>query len=252
MPKGRTLRIPASRSLVCDVLRLDRLVPSCAHDRVFELGALTDARTCTDVRVSWPAIFMKAYALTAREFPRLRQTWMTLPWSHLYEHHEQVGTLVVHRRFENDDWLFWGQISNIDARPVSDIQAAIDRFQTDPVEQIFKRQVWLSRRSPAFRRFAWWLTFQPSGKKRCKRLGTFFLSTISGLGAEIQEPPSMLTSGFTYGPMDDQGRTRVTITYDHRLLDGHHVANILVAFERTMQTVMLDEVSALQSSRSAA
>ena len=102
------------------------------------------------------------------------------------------------------------------------------------------------------RRLFWWLTFQPSGKKKCKRLGTFFLTTISGRGAEIQDPPSMLTSGFTYGPIDAEGNTRVTITYDHRILDGHHVADILVGFEKTLQTDVLAELREMAYRRSAA
>ena len=41
----------------------------------------------------------------------------------------------------------------------------------------------------------------------------------------------MLTAGFTYGPMDAEGTTRVTMTYDHRMMDGHHVADILAGFD---------------------
>ena len=239
---SQRLRIPASRNMVCDILRYDRYVPTCAHDRIFQLSELVDARRGTTPRISWPALFMKAYAINAASFPRLRQTWMSWPWPHLYEHHEHVGTLVVHRQFENDDWLFWGQLTGLNTRSLVEIQSDIDRFQTEPVDRIFKRQLWLARQPNLFRRFAWWLTFQVSGKKKCKRLGTFFLSTISGRGAEIQEPPSMLTSGFTYGPIDQDGNARVTITYDHRLMDGHHVAEILRELEHTLKTTVLAEV----------
>lgn len=217
-------------------------MPTFAHDRVFNLGELVDARRNAQARISWPAIFMKAYALNAAKFHRLRQTWMNWPWPHLYQHQEHVGTLVVHRQFEDDDWLFWGRMTGLESRSLSDIQHDIDRFQSQPVEKVFRRQLWLARKFQLFRRCAWWLTFNLSGKKKCKRLGTFFLSTISGSGAEIQNPPSMLTSGFTYGPIDKLGISRVTITYDHRILDGHHVAEILKGLEATLQTTILDEL----------
>lgn len=249
------MRIPQSRATVCDILRYDRYVPTYAHDRTCNLASLVEARSrclTSGLRVSWPAIWLKAYAMNARRFPRLRQTWMNWPTPYLHEHHESVGTLVVHRRFENDDWLFWGQMGNLEGRSLPDIQANIDRFQNDPVESIFRRQLWLARKPALVRRMCWWLTFQVSGKKKCKRLGTFFLSTISGKGAEIQDPPSMLTSGFTYGPMDERGDTRVTITYDHRLLDGHHVADILAGLETTLQTALLEELRSLGVQKSAA
>ena len=249
--RSRRMGIPVSRSLVCDILRYDRYVPTCAHDRTFNIGALTNARKQASVRVSWPAIFLKAYGLNARRFPRLRQTWMTWPTSYLYSHPEHVATLVVHRKFEDDDWLFWGQIPGIEKLELAEIQRKIDEFQTKPVEEVFRRQLWLARKPAIFRRLCWWLMFQVSGRKKCKRLGTFFLSTISGKGAEIQEPPSMLTSGFTYGPIDEAGNTRVTITYDHRMMDGHHIADILASFERTLQHEMVQELSSL-SMRSAA
>jgi len=195
---------------------------------------------------------MKAYSLNAAKFQRLQQTWMSWPWPHLYEHPRDVGMLVVHRRFENDDWLFWGKLEQLTTKSLVDIQTEIDHYQTAPVEQIFKRQLWLARRSTPLRRLFWWLTFHVSGKKKCKRLGTYFLSTISGQGAEIQEPPSMLTSGFTYGPIDNAGQTRLTITYDHRLMDGHHVADILSKLEQTLHDELLGELRQLSAAKSAA
>lgn len=251
------MRIPSSRATVCDILRYDRFVPTFAHDRIFSIESVAAARNNLkpfdgDTRISWPAIWLKAYALNAQKFPRLSQTWMSWPLPYLYQHHETVGTLVVRRRFENDDWLFWGQITNLESRSLSQIQGDIDRFQNEPVERIFKRQLWLARKPALFRRMCWWLTFQVSGKKKCKRLGTFFLTTISGQGAEIQDPPSMLTSGFTYGPLDADGKSRVTITYDHRLMDGHHVADILSGLETTLNGTLVDELKSLSRRKVAA
>lgn len=252
MSSRKRLRIPPARAMVCDILRYDRHVPTYAHDRLCHVAELIEARGRLSTRISWPAIFLKAYALNARNFPRLQQTWMNWPWPHLYQHPELVGTLVVHRKFEQDDWLFWGRMSGLDRRSLVDIQADIDLFQSGPVELVFRRQLWLARRSSLVRRFCWWLTFQLSGNKKCKRLGTFFLTTISGRGAEIQHPPTILTSGFTYGPTDDAGRTRVTIAYDHRLLDGHHVADILSGLETTLNTAILQELRDLTAVRPAA
>ncbi len=243
------MRIPPSRATVCDILRYDRYVPTCAHDRKFSIGKLVTARADAGIgsrRISWPAVWLKAYAINADRFPRLLDTWMSWPTAHLYRHHAHVGTLVVKRQFEGDDWLFWAQLSDLSTKPLAAIQAEIDRFQSEPVETVFRRQLWLARKAALIRRICWWLTFQVSGKKKCKRLGTFFLSTISGQGAEIQNPPSMLTSGFTYGPIQEDGTCRVTITYDHRLMDGHHVADILRGLEETLNSELLSELESIR------
>ena len=249
------MRIPTSRATVCDVLRYDRYVPTFAHDRTCNVGRVGEARllaNAPNTRISWPALWLKAYALNAKRFARLRQTWMSWPSPYLYEHPHHVGTIVIKRRFEDDDWLFWGQINQLESKSLLGIQRDIDRFQNDSVEKVFRRQLWLARKPAIIRRLCWWITFQVSGKKKCKRLGTFFLSTISGAGAEIQNPPSMLTSGFTYGPINESGNTRVTVTYDHRLMDGHHVAEILAGLELTLNTTILQELESCSANQRSA
>ena len=74
------------------------------------------------------------------------------------------------------------------------------------------------------RRLLWSWTFYVGGPARVRRSGTFFLTTIAGQGAEIQHPPAFLTANATYGPIDENGKSRVTIAYDHRLMDGRLVA----------------------------
>ena len=75
---------------------------------------------------------------------------------------------------------------------------------------------------------------------RAKHLGTFFLSTLAGRGAEIQVPPSIHTGCLTFGPLDEYGRCRVTIAYDHRVMDGAMVAAIL----QTLESVLNEEIRA--------
>lgn len=249
--KGRWLKIPPSRSLVRDVLHLQRAVPSYAHDRIFRLADLARCRHECAQKISWPVLFIKAYAQMASEHPVLRQCYMPLPWSHLYEHPDQIATLAMHRRHNDQDWLLWGRFSNPQEQSLCALQEKLDQYRQQPVPEIFRRQYRLAHFFTPFRRLAWWLTYHLSGHKRCKRLGTYFLTTISGAGAEIQEPPCLHTSGFTYGPLDDSGACRVTITYDHRLMDGHHVARMLSEFEQRMQSTVMEELNQLSTAGTA-
>ena len=58
-------------------------------------------------------------------------------------------------------------------------------------------------------------------------------------------PPSFQTGVISYGPIDTHGRSRVTIAYDHRLMDGLLVADGLKRIEQILNGVLADELSAL-------
>ena len=96
-----------------------------------------------------------------------------------------------------------------------------------------------------FRRIAWWLTLNVSGQTRVRRCGTFFLTTVGSRGAEISHPPGFLTSGLTFGPIDEHGRSRVTLAYDHRLLDGRMVADILADLDATLNGAIVHELESM-------
>ena len=78
---GRRFAVPANRRLTWDLLTFHREIPLCAHDRHMDLTAISAARTECPQRISWPALFIKAYALVAQEIPELRQTWYVWPWA---------------------------------------------------------------------------------------------------------------------------------------------------------------------------
>ena len=80
---GRRFAVPANRRLTWDLLTFHREIPLCAHDRQMDLTAISAARTECTQRISWPALFIKAYALVAQEIPELRQTWYVWPWAHV-------------------------------------------------------------------------------------------------------------------------------------------------------------------------
>ena len=91
---GRT-RIPRSRSLVVDILRLHQRNLTVAHNRYMQLAEVADARSRSPIRISWSALFIKAWAEVSSSHPILRQTWRDWPWGHIFQHRESVATLAV-------------------------------------------------------------------------------------------------------------------------------------------------------------
>ena len=131
--RPRRLAIPRSRRLVIDLLRLSRNVPTTAHDRLIDLSAVTAARERAARRISWPVLFLKAFAIVAAKYVPLRQIYMPWPWPHLYQHPHSVATVVTHRDVLGEPWLFWSQLHEPESRPLIELQTRLDRFQTNPV-----------------------------------------------------------------------------------------------------------------------
>jgi len=65
---GRT-QIPRSRRLVVDILRLHQRNPTVAHSRSMRLGEVADARSRSSIRISWSALFIKAWAEVSSRHP---------------------------------------------------------------------------------------------------------------------------------------------------------------------------------------
>jgi hypothetical protein len=153
--------------------------------------------------------------------------------------------LATHREHRGEPWVFWSRFFHPEARSLVEMQQCLDRYQTDPVENAFSAQWKLSALPTLLRRLCWWWAFNVEGKRRARRVGTFFLTTLAGKGVEIQDPPAFLTSNMTYGPLDDHGCCRVTISYDHRLMDGAYVADCLIELEQTLNGEIARELEAI-------
>lgn len=239
--------IPRSRRLSIDVLHFHRQVDTCAHDRRFDLTRVAELRSRLTTRISWSTLFIKAFALVAAQRPVLRQTYQRWPWPHIYLHPINVAMLAVHRIHRNEPWVFHARFEQPKAQSLINLQYGLDRYVNEPPEQIFRRQWELSGLPTIVRRILWWWTLNVAVSKRTRRVGTFFFTTLASKGVEIQDPPAYFTSNLTYGPLDENHRCRVTMSYDHRLMDGSTVADCLIELESTLNGVIADELQAILS-----
>jgi hypothetical protein len=239
-PKSRRLSISCNRALVLDALVFARDVTLFPVERQFDLAEVARLRERQASRISWVVLFLKAYAIVARQHAPLRQAYIRWPWPHLLEAPISVAMLAINRQFGGEDRLCWGRFDEPADQPLVALQERLDGYTRDPVEQIFKRQVRLSRFPGWLRRSLLWWNLNFAGAMRAKRLGTFSLSTLAGQGALNRAHPTFLTSSLTYGPMDDDGRCLVTLLCDHRVLDGAIAARAL----GDLQDVMRGQIAA--------
>lgn len=250
------LRIPPRRRLVLDFLHFAREVPLFPLERKFRLDDLVELREHARPKISWVALFMKAYGLLAADWPQLRQTFVRWPWPHLYEHPHSVAMVAVSRTGEpannQDERLFFARFTRPENQRLVDLQDKLEQYKREPVGSIFRRQVRLSHAPTPVRRAAWWWNLNVSPAARAHRAGTFGLSTVAGLGSVNRFYPSVLTSNLTYGPVDEQGHVLVTLLGDHRVIDGAPLARAMRQLESVLHGPIARELAELCVGRQAA
>jgi len=244
---GKKFRFPQERKLVLDILRAARSVPALPLDRPMALGRLAALRKQCARRISWTAIFLKAWARVSEQVPQLTQCYLSLPWGHLYQHPATVAMITVHRRDAGAaaDRLIFCRIKAPHLLTLNEIQECLDRTQHDPLEKAFPDGRLLDRFPWPLRRLVWHLMMHWWGDAKCSQLGTFSISSLAGQNVSNRNHPLILTSSLSFTPLDDAGRCVVSLLCDHRVLDGHLGAECLQQLEAALLGAMCDELSAL-------
>ena len=244
--------ITSNRALVLDLLALSARHAYFPVEQTFELAELAALRAAAPRRISWTVLFMKAYAVVAAEIPQLRQAYCRWPWPRLCECGDNVAMVAINREHLGEERLCWGRFMSPESQTLAELQDALDAYQREPVDTIFRRQVRLSKCPTLLRRLALWLNLNFSRKRRSKRLGTFSMSTLAGQNSLNRFHPTLLTTSLSFGPLDERGRTLVTLICDHRVLDGALAARALSSLQALLRGAISDELRTMQASRLAA
>lgn len=217
---GVVRSIGASRAIVLDVVQYARRVPSFPVERTVQVEQLAAARQQSPVRISWTALYLRAYALASRQNACLRQIYVPWPWPRVYQSPTCVIAVAVNRTLSSGDRLFFGRVHSPDQRSLLDIQADIERFQAaDPAKEF--RSQWRGAKLPwPIRKLAWWWRMEVAFRSRPRRSGTGSISALAGQGVTNRRHPCIMTSSLSFGPVGSDGNTLVTLQCDHRVIDG--------------------------------
>ncbi len=249
---GRRIPLGRSRALVLDLLRLSQSVPDFPVERVMDLSELAAARRASPLRISWVSLFVKAFALVAQEMPAFRRSYLSWPWSHLYEHPQSVAVVTVNREHEGEDWLFFHRLLTPETTRLKGLQRQLNTATQGEVNEVFRQQLQLSALPSLLRRIVWWGRLNLWPARRARWLGTFGISVLAAQGCYNRRPPHFLTSCLTYGPQDEQGRMPVTLLCDHRVLDGITAAKGIALLEEKLCGPILAELRTISTTRAAA
>jgi hypothetical protein len=250
---GKTIPLSLPRRFICDLLYFAQHIPSVPVQRVMNLSPLCAARRQTTPRVSWPVLFLKAYACVATQIPQLRWAYMSFPYAKLYEHPLSIASVAFQRDYQGEPAVFFGHFRQPETKSLVHLDAQLRHLREAPLEQLtlVQRALMVSRLPRPLRRLIWWLGLNLSGSKRARRLGTFGLSVYSSHGADSLHPLSPLTTTLNYGVIQEDGNVPVRIIYDHRVMDGATVARALALLEHTLNHEILGELLETASARAA-
>src|SRR4051794_18178680 len=134
--RGTSLPVTVGRRVVDEFLRQSRHIPLVTVQREFALPGLAAVRAGVTPRVSWVALFAKAYSLAAVRHAALRRSWTTFPFTRLYEHPESACVVLVEREWDGDDVVLGGKVRAPERMPLRAIDGYVRRFQTAPVRSV--------------------------------------------------------------------------------------------------------------------
>lgn len=244
--RGKAIKLSPAKRLVLDVLRFSRGIPTVPVQKRMNIAPLVAARIASGSSPRWTAIFVKAYALLAREFPELRRVYVKLPLPHLYEYKQSVASIVVEREYKGELAIFTQIILNPAARPIENLMETLERGTTQPVDEIpeIGRALRVAAMPWPVRRLTWWLGLNLA-RYRYLFFGTFGFSVYSALKVESLHPLMPVTTLLNYGVIDEDGGVNVRIIYDHRVMNGATLARALNRLEAILNTAVADEVGAM-------
>ena len=241
---GFNLALSPPRRFIGDLLHFAKQIPSVPVQRRLNVRRVAEARAAASPRPSWCAVFTRAYALVTRAWPQLRQSYLSFPTPHLYQHPSSVASIAVEREYGGETAVFFTHLANVERRPLAELDATIRRYKDAPLKSVtsFRRTLLLARVPSPLRRLLWWVGLNTSGRRRARLFGTFGVSVYAGLGAASLHPLSVLTTTLNYGVIDRAGDVDVRLVYDHRVLDGATVARALADLECVLNHEILTEL----------
>ncbi len=244
---GRRRTLGPGRRLVCDISEMALRIPLAGAIAKIDVEELAEWRRKVSPRIAWNVLFLKAYALVAQARPELRQLYVRWPWPHLYQHPTNVAMLTVSREHEGEERLFFGRFSEPEKCSLVKLQERYDQYRAAPVESIkqFRHQVRFSKVPRWLRKICWFLLREIFVGSAAGQMGTFgmSLSCFKNVYGTCHVSPTTTTLGVDV--VSKNGESQTLLTFDHRILDGEPVIEILQELGKTLRGPILEELRSL-------
>ena len=241
--RGTVRKISIPRRLVADLMHASVRVPFVSLTRSFNLRPLLEARAQAAQPPGWAAIFVKAFALVAREQPVLRTLYVKWPRPGLYELPRSVAMVAIARTEDGEECVMPQRITGPDEMPLAEVDALIRQAKEAPVDQVpaFRKMLKITRLPLPLRRPLWALGLA-FGRHRVKFFGTFGVTSVAAYGPGELHALSPGPFVLSYGVVRADQSLDVVLRWDHRVTDAAPMAKALSRLEQVLNTEMAAEI----------
>src|SRR5204862_8322646 len=128
--------IPPPRRLVADLPHASTRVPFVSLTRPLNDRGLLEARAQAAQRPGWAAIFVKAFAMVAKEQPVLRTLYVKWPMPAFYELPRSVAMVAIARVEDGQDCVLPQKVTAPDEMPLAEGDARGRPAKEAPVDEV--------------------------------------------------------------------------------------------------------------------
>ena len=243
--RGTIRKISIPRRLVADFMHASVRVPFVSLARSVNVRPLLEARAQAARPPGWAAIFVKAFALVAREQPILRTLYVKWPRPGLYELPRSVAMVAIARVEDGEDCVLPQRITAPDEIPLAEVDALIRQAKEAPINEVpaFRKMLKITRLPLPIRSLLWAIGLA-IGRHRVKFFGSFGVTSVAAYGPGELYALSPGPFVFSYGVARADQSIDVVLRWDHRVTDAAPMAKALNRLEQVLNGEIAAELRA--------
>jgi len=233
--RGTVRKITLPRRLVADLMHASMRVPFVSLTRPLHVRGLSEARAQAAQRPGWAAIFVKAFALVAKEEPVLRTLYVKWPMPAFYELPRSVAMVAIARVEDGQDCVLPQKVTAPDELPLAEVDALIRHAKEAPINEVPAfRKILRTTRLPLPLRRLFWAVGLNFGRQRANYFGSFGVTSVAAYGAGQLHAVSPGPFVLSYGVEKPDQTIDVVLRWDHRITDAAPMAKALNRLEQVL------------------
>jgi len=243
--RGTVRKITLPRRLVADLMHASMRVPFVSLARPLNVRPLLEARAQAAQRPGWAAIFVKAFAMVAKEEPILRTLYVKWPAPAFYELPRSVAMVAIARVEEGQDCVLPQKVAAPDEMPLTEVEALIRHAKEAPIHDVPAfRKILRTTRLPLPLRRLFWAIGLNFGRQRANYFGSFGVTSVAAYGAGQLHALSPGPFILSYGVEKPDHTIDVVLRWDHRITDAALMAKMLNRLEQVLNSEISAELRA--------
>lgn len=241
--RGTVRKISMPRRLVADLMHASVRVPFVSLTLTVNVRQLAEARAQAADPPGWAAIFVKAFALVARERPILRTLYVKWPWPGFYELPRSVAMVAVARTLDGEECVLPQRVTAPDEISLAEVDRLIRQAKEAPVEQVpaFRKMLRVTRLALPLRRLLWAIGLN-LGRQRANFFGSFGVTSVAAYGPGELHALSPGPFVLSYGAIRPDQSCDVVLRWDHRVTDAAPMALALTRLEQVLNGEIAAEI----------